>query len=114
MTKYNTLDYQVFGDKDVLDILCISGGPGGGSHVIQSVFFDPISSETNESSEFKRVAGTRDGANSIASGQAAWRSVAHVSDNLQRSKHQSPPIIRTIKASAPAGIWPCSLTRSQT
>lgn len=64
--------FPLFGGKEVIEIPAVAGGHGGADHVIQRDLFDHVS---DESRELKLVAGTADGANSVAIGEAVWRSI---------------------------------------
>lgn len=65
--------YPLFGGKEVIEIPPVAGGHGGADYVIQRDLFGGIS---DESRELALVAGSDEGAVSVAMGEAVWRSAA--------------------------------------
>ncbi len=63
--------YPLFGGKEEIVIPAVAGGHGGADFVIQRDLFDRVS---EESKELNLVAGSADGALSVAMGEAVWRS----------------------------------------
>jgi predicted dehydrogenase len=64
--------YPLFGGKEEIVIPPVAGGHGGADFAIQRDLFDQVS---DESRELGLVAGSADGAISVAMGEAVWRSV---------------------------------------
>jgi predicted dehydrogenase len=64
--------YHLFGDRQIVDVPTVAGGHGGADFVIQRDLFDRVSAE---SEELRLVAGSVDGANAVAIGEAVWRSI---------------------------------------
>jgi predicted dehydrogenase len=64
--------YPLFGARQTIEIPPVAGGHGGADFVIQRDLFDKAS---GESRELKLVAGSADGANAVAIGEAVWRSI---------------------------------------
>lgn len=64
--------YPLFGKRQVFEVPSVAGGHGGADFVIQRDLFDRVS---EESQELKLVAGSDDGANAVAIGEAVWRSI---------------------------------------
>ncbi len=64
--------YPLFGGKQVIEILPVSGGHGGADFTIQNDLFGKPS---QESLDLKLVAGSAEGASSVAIGEAVWRSI---------------------------------------
>lgn len=64
--------YPLFGGKEEIVIPVVSGGHGGADFSIQRDLFDHVA---DESRELSLVAGSADGAVSVAMGEAVWRSV---------------------------------------
>jgi predicted dehydrogenase len=62
----------LFGGREQIEIPAVAGGHGGADFVIQRDLFDRV---CDESRELKLVAGSADGANSVAFGEAVWRSI---------------------------------------
>lgn len=63
--------YPLFGGKEDIVIPAVSGGHGGADYTIQRDLFDMVCAESRE---LKLVAGSADGAVSVAMGEAVWRS----------------------------------------
>lgn len=64
--------YPLFGGKQVIEIPPVLGGHGGADFSIQS---DLFGTPSPESVELKLVAGSTEGAASVAIGEAVWRSI---------------------------------------
>mgnify|MGYP001569509703 CR=1 FL=1 len=64
--------YPLFGGKELIEVPPVAGGHGGADYTIQRDLFDHIS---DESLELELVAGSAEGAMSVAMGEAVWRSV---------------------------------------
>lgn len=64
--------YPLFGGKKIIEIPPISGGHGGADFKIQQ---DLLGKPSRESVELSLVAGSHDGGNSVAIGEAVWRSI---------------------------------------
>lgn len=67
------LYYPLFGGREEIEIPRIAGGHGGADYVMQNDLFNQLSAE---SEELRLVAGSGDGAVSVAMGEAIWRSIA--------------------------------------
>jgi predicted dehydrogenase len=65
--------YPLFGGRELIEIPPVSGGHGGADFTIQRDLFDKVS---KESQELNLVAGSAEGAISVAMGEAVWRSIA--------------------------------------
>lgn len=64
--------YPLFGSKQIIDVPNVAGGHGGADFVIQRDLFGGVS---KTSKELKLVAGSQDGASSVAIGEAVMRSI---------------------------------------
>jgi predicted dehydrogenase len=65
--------YPLFGGKQLIEIPPVAGGHGGADFTIQRDLFDQAS---NTSRELNLVAGSAEGASSVAISEAVWRSIA--------------------------------------
>lgn len=79
--KGEIIFYPLFGGREVIEIPAVSGGHGGADFKIQQ---DLLGKPSKESLDLSLVAGSHDGGNSVAIGEAVWRSI----------KSRKPVVIR--------------------